>query len=72
MVPRAMDKRGKRRAFPTKEQENERVELATNVGSIPIARSISSSVRSRCPQRLSGNEGRGRTTAGCCKIPQAS
>ena len=39
MVPRAMDKRGKRRAFPTKEQENERVELATNVGSIPIARS---------------------------------
>ena len=34
-----MDKRGKCRAFPTKEQENERVELATNVGSIPIARS---------------------------------
>jgi len=42
MVPRAMDKRGKHWTFLTEEQENERVELATNVGSIPIARSTSS------------------------------
>ena len=39
MVPRAMDKRGKCRAFPTKEQENRRVELDANAGSIPIGRS---------------------------------
>jgi hypothetical protein len=40
MVPRAMDKRGKCGAFPTKEQESELFDLAANVGSIPIARSI--------------------------------
>jgi hypothetical protein len=42
MVPCAMDKRGKDWTFLTEEQENERVELAANVGSIPIARSTSS------------------------------
>ena len=40
MVPRAMDKRGKDWTSLTEEQESERVELAANVGSIPIARSI--------------------------------
>lgn len=40
-----MYKRGKYRAFPTKEQENERVDLDANLGSIPIARSTSQVVR---------------------------
>jgi len=44
--------------------------LATNVGSSPIARSTSSSVRFRRLQILSDEESRGRITASCCGIPR--